>query len=274
MKISIFDYFQISGAGLSIVSCLLTFWVGYNIRSFNIKPRNIFVAFQQLAHFMIASALVVEFINDKLEFFTKPEIKQNLAHLVKVLMSAGLSSSIFWFSFMSFYYFLRYYLKFYHIPRYLIIVLLASLVAPLVGFVFNEYLNELEVCENCFWDRHREIFLLLSISVVITLALQLAFTSLLIVSYKKPQEVSSLFRKRFCFWDIGLIIFIYGSLVTVIFLEYFKIKYWQNARNIALIFLSLIGFARLLFSECIESIKIALDSKRFQGSVYILIPSN
>lgn len=276
MKISIFDYFQVTGAGLSIVSCLITFWVGYNIKGFNIKPRNIFLAFQQLAHLMIALAFVVEFINDKLEVVERTETRKNLADLTKVLMSTGLSSSIFWFSFMSFYYFLRYYLKFYKIPKYLILVLIASLVAPLVGFVFNEYLNDLEVCDNCFWDRHQEIFLLLSVFVIITLALQLAFSSLLIVIYKKSGNRSSLFKKRFCFWDIGLVVVIYGALVTVSFLEYFDIEltYFQYGRPIALIVLSLIGLARFLLSECIVSIKIEIDEKRFEKSIYVPLLNN
>ena len=249
-----YQYLQIGVASTSIFLCFCTLFVYFSIKSFRLRIVNLFIVFQQISNLLLSVGMLLEAV-------LGPKINKYPYFIQGVLIQSGIISSITWLNLLSLYYFLRYYLKFIHIARYIMCLLVVGMVFPIFISILDIGILSVEPV-NCCEDMIRfdlENFVEPGI-IFATLMFQSVVTLFLTVKYKKG--VISSFKLKFVYFDLILLVSCFGSLEIFSALGYFGLKS-EVLLRVAEVLLASTGTVRFFLSDCIPQILEYKEAKEF-----------
>jgi hypothetical protein len=247
------QYVQTAVASTSIFFCFCTFYVYFTIKGFRLRIANLFIVFQQISNLLLSMGKLLEVL--------KPNIVNNQCFIEGVLIQSGIISSITWLNLLSLYYYLRYYLKFIHIGRYIMCLLVAGIVFPIFLSILDITILRIESvywCED--WMRFNLKYFVEPGIIFATFVFQLIISSFLLAKYKKGGI--STFKVKFAYFDLILMVLCFGPLEIFSGFEYFELKI-EVLRRVAEVLLASTGAVRFLLSDCIPQLLEYKEAKDF-----------
>lgn len=177
-------------------------------------------------------------------------------------MQSGILISVFWLAIISLYYFLRYYLKFIQIARYLMYLLVVGLVLPIALSVFDVCIINYESslwCTN--WIEFNLNKFVEPALIFTTFLLQIITCAFMCVRYKS--KTKSTFKLRYVYFDVLFMVLCFGTLEIF---DAFEISYLdvRVAGIVGRCLLSSAGTLRFFLSDCVRHVIRDFEAKRYK----------